>query len=206
LDIECAASWTGISCTVVIISNKNLPPLGLAHLTVLEVPPLELITLAASIGYAFVGLRLHPAFSGAPFYEIPAGSPEMREMRRRMNGERVWAYDIEFETIDRGFSASRLTSMLESANELGAQRLSVCGEDPELPDSSRPSPSFATWRQPLAWVSIWNAWRGARFPASPKRFCSSKRREGRIAARSSTRSIFREPEVHRPISGTCHPI
>jgi hypothetical protein len=57
-----------------------------------------------------------------------------------MNGERVWAYDIEFETIDRGFSASRLTSMLESANELGAQRLSVCGEDP---DRSRFISTFA---------------------------------------------------------------
>jgi len=48
-----------------------------------------------------------------------------------MNGEAVRVYDIEFVTIDRGFSASRLTSMLESANELGAQRLSVCGEDPD---------------------------------------------------------------------------
>jgi hypothetical protein len=93
-DIACAASWTAISSRVVIISNKNLPPLGLAHLTVLEVPPLELITLAASIGYAFVGLRLHPAFSGAPSYKIPPGSPEMREMRRRMNGEGVSVYDI----------------------------------------------------------------------------------------------------------------
>src|SRR5436305_14963226 len=60
------------------------PPLGLAHFTVLEVPPLDLVLLAADIGYADIGLRLHPAFPGSPFYEVPAGSAVSREMQRRM--------------------------------------------------------------------------------------------------------------------------
>jgi sugar phosphate isomerase/epimerase len=113
-----------------VIITQNLPPLGLAHFTVLEVPPLELISLAARIGYASVGLRLHPAFPGAPFYTIPTGSSAMREMKERMQGEGVSVYDIEFVIIDPDFVAERLRDILESAGELGARRLSVCGDDP----------------------------------------------------------------------------
>jgi sugar phosphate isomerase/epimerase len=107
------------------------PPLGLAHFTVLEVPPLELVSLAAKTGYAAVGLRLHPAFPGAPFYELPAGSAASRELRRRMGDEGVRVYDIEFVTIAEDFSPAALTGLLEDASALGARRLSVCGDDPD---------------------------------------------------------------------------
>jgi sugar phosphate isomerase/epimerase len=114
-----------------VIITQNPPPLGLAHFTVLEVPPLDLISLAARIGYASVGLRLHPAFPGAPYYTIPTGSSAMREMKERMQGEGVSVYDIEFVIVDPDFAAERLRAILESAGELGAQRLSVCGDDPD---------------------------------------------------------------------------
>jgi sugar phosphate isomerase/epimerase len=108
---------------------STTPPLGLAHFTVLEVPPLELVSLAAKIGYAAVGLRLHPAFPGAPFYEVPGGSAASRELRRRLDDEGVRVYDVEFVTIGEDFSTSALTRLLEDARTLGARRLSVCGDD-----------------------------------------------------------------------------
>ena len=67
--------------------EKKFPPLGLAHFTVLEVPPLELVSLAAGIGYTSIGLRLYPAFPGAPFYELPAGTARSQQMRSRLRDE-----------------------------------------------------------------------------------------------------------------------
>lgn len=107
------------------------PDLGIAHFTVIEVPPLDLVGLAAEIGYRSIGLRLHPAFAGAPCYEISAGSAAMREMKRRLGDAGISVRDIEFVTVDAGFVPSGLGAMLESASVLGAERLSVCGDDPD---------------------------------------------------------------------------
>jgi sugar phosphate isomerase/epimerase len=123
-----------------VILSGRAPPLGLAHLTVLELPPLELVSLAAKTGFAFVGLRLHPAFPGGTFYEIPPGSLSMREMRRRLSDEGVRIYDIEFVTIGSDFVPSDFAAILASAGELGAQRLSACGDDP---DRARLTANFA---------------------------------------------------------------
>jgi sugar phosphate isomerase/epimerase len=76
-------------------------------------------------------LRLHPAFPGAPYYTIPPRSSALREMKERMQGEGVSVYDIEFVIIGPDFAAERLRAVLESAGELGAKRLSVCGDDPD---------------------------------------------------------------------------
>ncbi|MBA1157051.1 sugar phosphate isomerase/epimerase family protein [Microvirga mediterraneensis] len=107
------------------------PPLGLAHFTCIDVAPLDLVPLAATIGYKAVGLRLYPAFPGAPFYALPAGSDVSREMCRRLDGEGVHVYDIEFVPITEDFVPASLTETLEAAGALGAKRLSVCGDDPD---------------------------------------------------------------------------
>ena len=116
------------------------PVLGMAHFTAIDVPPLELVALAARTGFGRIGLRLHPAFPGAPFYEMPVGGAAMREMKRRLRRDGVSIYDIEFVVVDSEFVAADLAPMLGSAAELGAKRLSVCGDDP---DRSRLVASFA---------------------------------------------------------------
>jgi sugar phosphate isomerase/epimerase len=110
---------------------STTPPLGLAHFTVLEVPPPELVDLAFKIGYGAIGLRLYPAFAGSPFYQLRSGSASSRELRRRMDDTGIRIYDVEFVAIDEDFSPAALTGILEDASALGAQRLSVCGDDPD---------------------------------------------------------------------------
>jgi sugar phosphate isomerase/epimerase len=106
-----------------------MPPLGLAHFSVIQVPPLELVGLAASTGYSSIGLRLHPAFPGAPFYEVRAGSTTSTQMRQRLGDAGIRVYDIEFVTVGPDFVPASLARILEDASALGARRLSVCGDD-----------------------------------------------------------------------------
>src|SRR5258707_9591154 len=69
--------------------EKEFPALGLAHFTVLEVPPLELVSLAAGIGYASIGLRLYPAFPGAPFYELPPSTASSQQIHSQLRDDAI---------------------------------------------------------------------------------------------------------------------
>lgn len=113
------------------ISSHASPPLGIAHFSAISLAPQAFAELSAKIGYSSIGLRLYPAFPGAPFYELPAGSEFIQSFRRSLADAGLSVYDIEFVTIDADFEVARLRAVLESAAELGARRISVCGDDPD---------------------------------------------------------------------------
>ena len=117
-----------------------LPALGIAHFTCIDLAPTKLARLAGQVGYKRIGLRLHPAFPGAPTYSVRAGSPEARDLLAILDGEGVALYDVEFVVIDEDFRPETLERMLADAAALGASRLSVCGDDP---DRSRLVANFA---------------------------------------------------------------
>ncbi len=119
--------------------RKQDPPFGLAHFTVLDVHPHYLIMLAARHGFATVGLRLHPAFPGSPYYELPIGSSAHSDMRRRLEGEGIGVHDIEFVVIDETLDVAALAPMFEAAHALGAKRVSACGE---ISDMGRMADAF----------------------------------------------------------------
>ena len=54
-------------------------PLSLAHLSELDVPPLELVELAARAGFASIGLRTSPASPGGVVYPLTHGSRAGRD-------------------------------------------------------------------------------------------------------------------------------
>jgi len=110
--------------------KQPLRSLGVAHFSAIDVEPAKFVSLAAAAGFSSVGLRLHPAFPGAPYYELPAGSDVARDVKSRLDGEGISLYDSEFVVIGPDFDVAPLTSMLEAACALGARRLSVCGDDP----------------------------------------------------------------------------
>lgn len=106
-------------------------PLGIAHFTCIGLAPVEFARLAARVGYRRIGLRLHPAFPGAPAYSVPEGSLVARDLQAVLDGEDLALHDIEFMVIDAAFDASALERTLADAAALGARRLSVCGDDPD---------------------------------------------------------------------------
>ncbi len=112
----------------------TLPPkrnLGLAHFSALMTPPDQFVAMAADAGFSHVGLRLHPAFAGGPYYELPQGSAAARDLVKRLDSEGLQVYDIETVVINPDFSPQSLLSILDAARALGARRLSVCADDPD---------------------------------------------------------------------------
>ena len=109
--------------------TSALRPLGVAHFSWIDARPADFVRAAAKVGFASVGLRLHPAFPGAPFYAVAPGSAEMRETKTALRQDGIAVHDIEFVVIDGAFALQDLSSVLDSAAELGARRLSVCGDD-----------------------------------------------------------------------------
>lgn len=115
-------------------------PIGLAHFSAIDLPPAELVSAAAGAGFDAVGLRLFPAFPGAPCYAVPQGSDAARELRLRLDDTGLEVFDIEFVVLDAGFQPRSVLPVLEDAAALGAQRLSVCGQDS---DRARLTDNFA---------------------------------------------------------------
>ena len=141
--------------------TDRLPALALAHLTLLEVPPAELVALAGRAGFAAVGLRLAPAHPGGIAYACPPGSAAFAELRARLDGEGVRVHDIEFVTIGPDFDPAALSPVLDQAAALGAARLSACGDDP---DPARLAARFAALCDLAATYAMgvdleWMGWR-----------------------------------------------
>ncbi|MBX4996535.1 sugar phosphate isomerase/epimerase family protein [Rhizobium lentis] len=112
-------------------TSKSAPPIGVAHFSSILLPPAEFAKAAARAGFSRIGLRLHPAFPGAPYYELPAGGSAAGELKSVLAGEGVEVFDIEFFVIDPPFEASLMEATVAAAANIGACRLSVCGDDPD---------------------------------------------------------------------------
>ncbi|MDE2006518.1 MAG: TIM barrel protein [Rhodospirillales bacterium] len=140
--------------------TDRLPPLALAHLTLLDQPPLALAPIAARAGFAAIGLRLHPAHPGGIFYDLSTQAARAA-LRRCLDGEGIRLHDVEFVTIGADFDADAFVPLLVEAAELGAARVSACGDDPE---PARQAASFARLCERAAPFGLgvdleWMGWR-----------------------------------------------
>ena len=103
-------------------------PLSLAHLSELDVPPLQLVPLAAKAGFAAVGLRTSPASPGGIVY--PLSTPaEQAEMRRRLADNGVKIAEVEMVPLTAMLRAADYKPMMETGAAIGASRLTVGGGD-----------------------------------------------------------------------------
>src|SRR3989442_15560276 len=71
--------------------------ISLAHLTVLALPPPELVSVAAAAGFRTIGIRLTATPSvGVPPYDVLHDGPLLRETLRRLADTGVSVLDTEF--------------------------------------------------------------------------------------------------------------
>ena len=113
------------------LEHGHATELGIAHLTALDLEPQRLVRIAAQTGFQSVGLRFWPAFAGSISYFTRTYSSQMRALKKTLRDEGVRVHDVEVVTLNQTFDLDPLKYLLESAAEVGASRLNVCGDDPD---------------------------------------------------------------------------
>lgn len=106
--------------------------ISFSPLTALEVGPPQQIDFVADAGFTVTGLRLHPATPGGAAYPMDLQSAILRNTQRRMQDRGVRVLDIEVLLIDAQTDIASFIPCIEAGAALGASRLGVNGEDPNL--------------------------------------------------------------------------
>jgi sugar phosphate isomerase/epimerase len=103
---------------------------SLAHLSLIDTSPADLIRIATEAGYDLVDLRLAPATPTDPAYsssELAALARDLAPMLRDA-GLRVW--DVEIVRINDHTQPQNYLPLMEAASHLGASRMKlVCDTD-----------------------------------------------------------------------------
>lgn len=103
---------------------------SLAYLTTSALRPADMVSLAAELGYGYVGLRLLPNAAGAPQQHLIGDAVALRETRQRIRDTGVGVFDLEIIRIGSDFDATRYVPLLEAGAALGAHSLLVAADDP----------------------------------------------------------------------------
>jgi sugar phosphate isomerase/epimerase len=108
--------------------------ISLAHLTVLDTTPPELVTVAAAAGFNTIGIRLTATPSvGVPPHteEMLRGGPLLGETLRRLDDTGVSVLDTEFLRFEPDQPVGIPEGFLEVSARLGAKNVLVMSAEPE---------------------------------------------------------------------------
>jgi len=97
---------------------------GLAALTVLELPHEEQVSVAAQAGYSHVGLRLIPVAGQPVIHALDAS-----ELERRLTDTGVGVLDVEVFRLTPQTNVKEFEAVMATAQRLGATELLVHGAD-----------------------------------------------------------------------------
>ncbi|MEJ8857971.1 TIM barrel protein [Variovorax robiniae] len=114
--------------------------LSLAHLTVIDAHPLELVDAASAGGFDAIGLRIVPPAPTDPLVPVVGDEPLIRELLARMNGLDISVLDVETIWIGPDIDVDALLPAFAVAQRLGARNVLTMGNDP---DEGRFTSSFA---------------------------------------------------------------
>jgi sugar phosphate isomerase/epimerase len=105
---------------------------SLAHLTVLQCSPLEMVAIAAKTGYPYVSLRMTAVTPNEKTYPLMGDRALMKATKARMADTGVNVHDIELARMDPQTEPETYLKFLEAGAELGARAVIA-----QLPDPDR---------------------------------------------------------------------
>src|SRR5437667_9045607 len=106
--------------------------ISLAHLTVLDTTPPELVAAAAAAGFRTIGIRLTATPSvGVPPYDVLRDGPMLREPLQRLADTGVSVLDTEFLRFEPEHPVAVPEGFLEVSARLGARNVLVMSAEPE---------------------------------------------------------------------------
>ena len=106
--------------------------LSLAHLTVLDTTPPELVAVAAAAGFRSIGIRLTATPSvGVPPYDALREGPLLRETLERLADTGVSVLDTEFLRFEPEHPVGVPDGFLEVSARLGAKNVLVMSAEPD---------------------------------------------------------------------------
>ncbi len=105
--------------------------LSLAALTVLELSPVAMVRCAAAAGYSHVGLRLSPATTDEPTWDVVGDTPMVREVAAALKDTGIRVLDVEILRLRPDTDVRGYATLLETGARLGARHVLVAGNDPD---------------------------------------------------------------------------
>lgn len=116
----------------VVPSTTLRHPVSLAHLSVLELSPPQVVETAAAAGFGVIGLRLAPAAPTERVYPMmptaAGAAPLMRETLSRMSELGVEVNDVELVGLREDNDLTAFEPLFEAAAQLGARHVLVAGD------------------------------------------------------------------------------
>lgn len=113
---------------------------GIDHLTMLDVSPPEMVTIAREAGFDMLGIRVNAASPSEQPWPMTVGSTMLRETTRRMEDTGVRVLDVEVVRLQPDLGREYYESLLETGAELGARYVTVNCDDSDI---ERASETFA---------------------------------------------------------------
>lgn len=111
---------------------KAAPEVGVDHLTMLDVSPPELVTIAGEAGFDAVSLRVAVSTPGEEPWHMAPGSPMLEETVRRLDDTGLGVLAVEVFRIGPGARPGEYESAFESGARLGARYVTVNSDDPDI--------------------------------------------------------------------------
>jgi sugar phosphate isomerase/epimerase len=119
---------------------NTAPEVGMDHLTMLDVPPPEMVTIVREAGFDSISPRVAASTPNEEPWPMTAGSPMLEETVRRLDDTGVRVLAVEVFRIGPGTRPGEYEGAFEAGARLGARYATVNSDDPDI---ERASETFA---------------------------------------------------------------